>query len=136
LDGENSGIASDFLWSFGTNPSVAPDILSCAVDQETIRPDGDDGLGIEQDTVTVEMSADSTPTMWLLSVETESGDLIQRTRFDAVDIFDDWRWDARDVDGAIVENGFYELVVEAVDEYGNVGDSCSAFVAVDNAGGE
>jgi hypothetical protein len=136
LDGGYNGVASDFLWSFGTTPSVAPDILSCTVDQVTIHPDGDDGLGVEQDTVTVEMSADSTPTMWLLSVETESGELIQRTRFGAVDMFDQWVWDARGVGGAIVDNGFYELIVEAVDEYGNVGDSCSAFVAVDNAGGE
>ena len=133
LDARSIGGASSITLQFGDVADTAPDVSKCALSTSVFRPDGDaSGGGSEADEVTISVAAASAPSWWTLTVLDADGEEVLATRAVAAGASDSLTWDGRDVDGFIVDNGTYTLVLGAEDAYWNEGATCTGEVAVDN----
>ncbi len=139
LDGAWVGGRSDYVGTFGAVAAPGDSVTCAPVTPEggLFRPDGDDGLDAERDTVSVELTTAVAPAWWVISVTNQANaDLIRRNYEvpgGAVDIV---HWDGRDGRGLIVENGNYEVRIEPEDGLGNLGVGCGVVAIVDNVMGD
>jgi len=134
LDGEGSGLPSDYLGTFGAVLSTAPAATSCGVSASRIVPDGDDGVGEQADTVRLDATASTAPSGWSFAAFDADGHIVAATRVRGGGASTSWTWDARDGEGAIVAPGSYRLIAQPVDSNGSRGASCEATVRVDGWG--
>ncbi|MBT3219418.1 MAG: hypothetical protein HN348_10030 [Proteobacteria bacterium] len=129
LDGTWSGTADDYEGVFGALVAIVEPV-ECEADVELFRPDGDDGAAEEADQVVLSLTSQNTPAWWRTSVMDEDGILLHRTYLPAT--LSSWTWNGRSVDEQVVPNGDYDLRVDPVDSQGNIGDSCTIQITVDN----
>lgn len=132
LDGDVSGGPADWIGVFGQVVD-ALDPVSCELDTNRFRPDGDDGSGPEADQVQVEIHSSTTPAWWRLRVDDDEGARIFQERFVPAGSSDILVWDGRDSRSRIVEDGSYTLRAAAEDAFGNRTPPCVRTVSVDNA---
>lgn len=131
VDGGWVGGPSPYASSFGGPPSVV-DGVDCVADTTRFRPDGDPGLGQEQDRVTLTLESLSQPAFWVASVRNEDGELVRRQRLVPVGVQDSWSWDGRAADEAVQPDGNYTIDVRADDGLGNSTGGCLVPITVDN----
>lgn len=135
LEGTWSGTSAAFSALFGAVEDRAPDVEDCAEDTSTLRPDGD-GLAhtAEADSVQVAVSTDPLvpPAWWYLEVTDATGSRVLERWQPASGSLATLEWDGRNVDGRVVPNGSYSLVIAAMDTNLNLGRSCSTVLLVDN----
>ena len=133
LDGDGTGAPSDLVLEVGAGvPVSAPDLVSCTLDRAGFRPDGDPGVGWEADGVNIDLIADGPAAAWRLTVEDADGNVRHVVRHLGGGAVGSLLWDGRAADGAVVANGTYRLVVEALDDDWNAGAACEVDVDVDN----
>lgn len=130
---DDGSAPSDFEAELGAVDSSARDVTSCAPEQTTFRPDGDDpGLtgSEEADQVTVEAYATDRPAWWRLEVTDAEGALVSLDRVAADGSIAPLSWDGRGLDGIIVAEGLYDIAITAEDGYWNTGATCTTSVTV------
>ncbi len=130
LAGDWTGSASAFTTSFGNVADALPLVAGCAYDVALIRPDGDDGVGEESDSVTITPVTSGAPLWWWLQVDDDDGQRIRSDRAPGTD--PDMSWDGRADSGIIVASGEYTVTLSPIDAYGNIGTACSSTVTVDH----
>ena len=134
LDGDRDGLASSFTVQMGGVGDLAPDLVSCTPDTNTIRPDGDDQPATDEaDMVEVTLTANAGADHWLLEVYDSAS--FERGRFWQIAGTagpDTMLWDARDQMGSILPNGVYTLVFSAADAALDLGTSCQIDLLIDN----
>ncbi len=130
LAGDWTSGAAAFTTSFGNVPDALPLVAGCAYDLELFRPDGDDGMGEEADSVTITPVTSGAPLWWWLRVEDDEGSRVRSDRAPGTDA--DVSWDGRGDDGILVASGEYTVTLSPIDAYGNIGTACSSTVAVDH----
>ena len=126
LDGEWSGASSDHVRMFGEVGIEEIEITSCLADTEVFTPDGDDGVGEERDSVSVQVTATGIPTWWELEVRDDAGGAVYTTREPSSASEVTMGWHGRGDDGFVVEEGSYTLAFSAFDAYDNQSLSCDA----------
>lgn len=134
LDGSWTGGTSAHSADFGKVASAAPDVTRCGA-PKAFRPDGDDGSGIEADSVDIAATADTSVSTWSWSVFDADGDEVFVDRKAGTTNAATLVWSGRSLDGSIVDDGTYSVRVSAENGDGTVGDWCSVKVAVDNRRG-
>jgi hypothetical protein len=133
LAGSWGSAAESFSLQFGDVPVDAPAVSACSLDGSTFRPDGDDGIGEEADSVTISASAPSAPAWWWFVVTDPVGKAV-RSRWipgdggTSVGV----EWDGRDDGGLVLGNGEYGISVGAADATWNQGASCGKTALLDN----
>jgi hypothetical protein len=135
LSGDWSGVPADYQGHFG-DVGLTPDPLSCAVTPEGLvfRPDGDPGLDLEADELTVAVSSAAAPTWWVLEVYDPQDALIFLDKLVPIGGSDLVTWGGRDLRGLVVDNGVWRVGVSPEDGLGNRGPGCEVLVTVDNRG--
>lgn len=134
LDGDNDG-TSGGAWerSIGDVVDEAPAIVRCGVSAPRFRPDGDDGLGDEADTLRIEVEASAPADRWRWDVVSEAGQWVNANTVDiGLTTSGSMVWDGRDAGGSVVPNGVYFIEISALDEHENTGGHCTVAAAVDN----
>ncbi len=138
LDGSWLGVASPYVGTFG-DVGGALDEVTCEVVSPAsgrFRPDGDDGVAEESDFVNLGLSSASEPAWWIVTVLTPRGDVVDLQWVEPAGAEDSWSWSGRDSSGEVVENGTYEIAVQAQDGDGNRTVGCVVTpIVVDNQGG-
>jgi len=134
LDGDRHGLASSFTVQLGDVNDLAPDLVSCTPDTNTLRPNGDDQPATDEaDLVEVTLTADASAEHWLLEVydstSLEHGRFWQQAGTAGPDTM---LWDARDQAGSILPNDVYTLVFSAADAALDLGSSCQIELLIDN----
>jgi hypothetical protein len=130
LDGDHGGALSI---QFGNVLDEAPAVVYCQPSTSTIRPDGDDGEGLEAEGITMSIGTDDAAAWWRMEVFGEHGDLVlHRRTVPAGTETGAVLWDGRDQGGEVVANGLYRLEVGPTDMHWNLGEGCTMAVRVDN----
>lgn len=130
LDGQWIGSTSTFAWSFGDVAEDGVELSSCALDTDTLTPDGLDGAGDEADDVSISAIANATPGWWRVTVLDSEGVTTRTITSVASSSSATLEWDARGDAGAVVGAGVWTVEVSAVDLQGNVSDACSQTVQI------
>lgn len=130
LDGAWTGGSSAFLLTFGLVADTAPDLTGCVAAASAIHPDGDDGAGDESDDLEVAVQATGTPAWWELLVRNAEGDLVLLDREASMGASATLSWSGRDLDGAVVAAGDYDVIITPLDASWNEGAGCTVPVAV------
>jgi hypothetical protein len=134
LDGDNDGVSGG-AWerSIGDVVDEAPAIVRCGVSAPRFRPDGDDGVGDEADTLRIEVEASAPADRWRWDVVSEAGQWVNANTVDiGLTTSGSMVWDGRDAGGSVVPNGVYFIDISALDEHENTGGHCTVAAAVDN----
>jgi hypothetical protein len=130
LAGSWSNAAESYLGYFGDYiPSLDPVDL-CEVDTTLFRPDGDDGVGEEADSVTLHVESVSAPTWWVITVTDSDGVEIEREFIGASLNAADWVWRGRASNDVVTRGGVYQIQAQAMDGFGNLSSPCTAQVEV------
>jgi hypothetical protein len=132
LDGDWAGAPSAYSTRFGAIVESAPAVTSCPSNTPSFRPDGDNGSGVEADSVAVAVFADSLPSWWWLEVWDDSNEVVAWLPTPASSNPETLSWDGRGSDGLIVPAGTYTLVVSALDSNRAENTACSVDVIVDH----
>jgi hypothetical protein len=133
LDGRYSGGASTFTLEFGDVTDGSVDILSCSGDTATFRPDGDDGIGEEADTVQFDFLSSASAAWWEIEILSGEGESVWLTRVPTTVAIGSESWGGHDGGGMIVPSGDYVAIITALDEYWNHGLSCAVDVRVEQS---
>ena len=134
LDGTFTGVASAFSLVLGQVDNDAPDLSSCSLSVDTFRPDGEDGVGSDADSVSLTLTASNVAQWWQFEVFSSEGELVLMEHVAGTSGSSTGRlsWNGRGGDGLIVDNGTYILRTIPLDTAWNEGAGCSAAVVVDN----
>lgn len=130
LDGARTGSASAWTGAFGNVSAAAPDVTACTLSTAVFRPDGDDGSGVEADTVSLAVTADRTVEAWRMDIYDPFGERVFVDRFAGSS--SSLSWSGRDLEGRVVDDGIYTLSITASNADGTLGEACAASVVVDN----
>lgn len=130
LAGDWSSGAAAFTTAFGNVGEALPLVAGCAYDLELFRPDGDDGVGEEADSVTITPVTSGAPWWWWLRVEDGAGAHVRSHREPGTAA--DVAWDGRGDDGFVVASGEYTVTLSPIDINGNIGTACTSAVFVDH----
>ncbi len=128
LDGAWSGAAAAYSSTFGDVADTLPTLAGCSLSTDTFRPDGDDGAGVEADSVELTPVSSASPTWWALDVEDTSGNRVRSTRVDGTSVA--ITWDGTGDDGLVVAGGSYLITLWAIDAQDNRGEACVESVDV------
>lgn len=137
LSGDWSGNRADYMGTFGAVAATVDPVscLSTTPASATFRPDGDDGIGIEADFLSIAVSSVVAPAWWEIAIEpTGSGSPLLVDRVVPVGASDAIEWDGRDGEGRIVDNGSFDVTITPVDGVGNRGTGCTVATQVNNSG--
>ncbi|MFK7929238.1 MAG: hypothetical protein AB8H79_13680 [Myxococcota bacterium] len=135
LRGAWTSSIADHVGVFGDVLSTTAAVTSCTAASGTIRPDGDAGTGSEADVARVSVAASQPPTRWVMDVRRSDDTRVAYTITSATGKTAGLTWNARGLDGRIVDDGTYDIVVTAQNIDGTSGKSCTASVVLDNARG-
>ena len=111
---------------------TAPAISSCHVDHTVFRPDGDEGVGTESDSVRLLWSAASMPTWWVVSARDRTTGEIQ-----TLDVLTpasgagSWDWSGRNERGQLLDPGVWQLTVQSESALGVRSSVCGVDVLLD-----
>ena len=134
VDGDRDGTAGGtWFIEFGDVPDAAPSLSACSTSVPLFRPDGDNGEGVEADSIRIDVQTTGeshritaaildTEGTWHAGHEIDIG--MSRTG--------SFSWDGRDAGGQVVDNGVYFVEIAAIDEHRNAGAPCTVGVRVDN----
>jgi hypothetical protein len=125
----------DYTLEFGDVVNDSEDLACTGAPISVFRPDGDGSSLLGQtDSLTVSgaVPGSSPPYAYLASVYDASGRLLRRERVLGASTHFSFVWDGRDQDERVVAPGLYELVLNALDESGNVGLACEHSVRLNN----
>ncbi len=130
LDGSWSGAASGYSSVFGAVDDDALSMVGCTPDTAQLAPDGDDGTASQRDEVDLAVSADGTPSWWLLQVRDDTDALVRTDRVVGSATTATVTWDARGDDGFVAPPGTYGLEVSTIDAQDNLSTPCATEVTL------
>ena len=133
LSGDWSGAPTELQIVFQSIAGNVQPIDTCALAtvDEQFRPDGDDGVGIDADTIEVAYSSAQAPAWWVLTVLDASGELVRVDYEVPSQANGQWTWDGRDQTGTVLPAGAYVVMVQAEGASGARGTPCFAPVLID-----
>ena len=130
LSGDWSGSAADLVLTFGDVTDNAPGVSSCTPDTPEFRPDGDDAVGVNADSVTIQAVASSVPEYWWVEVADDTGTVVQWLPSVGTSAAQSLVWDGRAANGLVVAPGRYTLSTVALDGRLARGSTCVSQVDV------
>ncbi|MEM6930488.1 MAG: Ig-like domain-containing protein, partial [Myxococcota bacterium] len=130
LAGGYGPVAEAYEGAFGFGASSELEI-TCDPGAVAFRPDGDDGVGVEADTLTVIATVGATPRWWTFDVSNAVGEPVRHLRRPATGLQEALEWDGRDQSGIIVGPGRYTIDVGAEDDVGQRGSPCQVEIMVE-----
>ncbi len=133
IDGGWTGSAGAFSAELGAVGDSAPDVSICVADTDTLRPDGDDvGATSEADFAEITVVALGVPTWWRMEITDEDGEARGVHWQAETALVGDLLWDARGLNGHVLDNGSYTVTIQGADTYLNLGSAYELILTIDN----
>jgi hypothetical protein len=134
LDGGVTDLAGNALvpWFATVGPASAPvDAAACAPLATVFVPDGDDGVGVEADTISVLATSASTPARWRFEwVSPDAPDTLLRVDTAAGAAQVAVVWDGRDASGRVLPAGVWRFRAVPIGPDGTAGPACDVDLTV------
>ncbi|MEO0603161.1 MAG: Ig-like domain-containing protein, partial [Myxococcota bacterium] len=131
LAGGYAMVPEAYEGGFGFDAPPAALEVACDPGAVGFRPDGDPGVGVEADTISVTATVGAIPRWWTFDVSNALGERVRHLRRPATGLQEALEWDGRDQAGIVVSPGRYVIDVGAEDGLGQRARSCQVEIRVE-----